>query len=130
MHVFVTGATVGDGSNRWPAIHRDDAAVLFRLALEQAPAGSVLHGVGEEGIALMHIAQTIGTALDLPVSVIEPDQAQEHFGWLAPAVGADVPASSERTRELLGWEPTHPGSARRPRAAVVERVGRQRAPLG
>jgi len=100
---------VGDGANRWPAVHRIDAAHLFRLALEQAEAGSVLHAVGDEGVAIRAIAEVIGRHLDLPVTSIAPDDAAAHFGWLAMAVGLDSPASSTLTRERFGWQPTQPG---------------------
>ena len=100
---------VGDGSNRWPAVHRLDAAHLFRLALETAPAGSVLHGVADEGVPVRTIAEVIGRHLDLPVVAIAPEDAGEHFGWLWRFLAADVPASSALTRELLGWQPTQPG---------------------
>jgi nucleoside-diphosphate-sugar epimerase len=90
-------------------VHRLDAARLFRLALEKAPAGSVLHGVADEGVPLRAIAQVIGRHLDLPVVSIAPEDAGEHFGWLAGFLAADVPASSALTRERLGWQPTHPG---------------------
>jgi nucleoside-diphosphate-sugar epimerase len=100
---------IGDGSNRWPAVHRLDAAHLFRLALENAPAGSVLHAVADEGVAIRDIAEVIGRHLDLPVVAISPEDAGEHFAWLAGFLGADSPASSALTRELLGWQPTHPG---------------------
>jgi len=100
---------LGDGSQRWPTLHRQDAAVLYRLALEKAPAGSILHGVGEQGVRLRAVAELIGARLQLPVRRVEEEDAAEHFGWLAPIVGADAPASSELTRELLSWRPTHPG---------------------
>jgi nucleoside-diphosphate-sugar epimerase len=100
---------VGDGSNRWPAVHRLDAARLFRLALETAPAGSVLHGVADEGVTVRAIADVIGRHLDLPVVAISREDAGEHFGWLAAFLAADIPASSALTRELVGWQPTHPG---------------------
>jgi nucleoside-diphosphate-sugar epimerase len=100
---------VGDGANRWPAVHRLDAARLYRLALEQAPAGSVLHGAGEEGIPVREIAEVIGRTLDLPVVPVAPEQADEHFGWLGRFLAADIPASSALTQELLGWRPTGPG---------------------
>jgi nucleoside-diphosphate-sugar epimerase len=100
---------IGDGANRWPAVHRLDAARLFRLALEQAPAGSVLHGAGEEGIPVRAIAEVIGRTLDLPVVAVAPVQADEHFGWLGRFLAADIPASSTLTQELLGWRPTGPG---------------------
>jgi nucleoside-diphosphate-sugar epimerase len=100
---------IGDGTNRWPTVHRSDAARLFRLALETAPAGSVLHGVAEEGVPVRAIAEAIGRHLDLPVTSIAPEDASEHFGWLAPFLALDTRASSALTRELLGWQPTRPG---------------------
>jgi nucleoside-diphosphate-sugar epimerase len=100
---------IGDGSNRWPAVHRFDAAHLFRLAVEQAPAGSVLHAVADEGVPIREVAGVIGRHLDVPVVSIPPEQAGEHFTWLAHFIGADSPASSALTRELLGWQPTQPG---------------------
>ncbi len=100
---------IGDGSNRWPAVHRLDAAHLFRLALEKAPAGSVLHAVADEGVPIRDIAEVIGRHLDLPVGAISPEDAAEHFAWLAGYLAIDSPASSELTRELLGWHPTNPG---------------------
>ncbi len=100
---------IGEGNNCWTAVHRLDAARLFRLALEQAPAGSVLHGVAEEGIPVRAIAETIGEHLNLPVVSVPPDQAAEHFGWLGRFLAADAPASSALTRELLGWQPNHAG---------------------
>jgi nucleoside-diphosphate-sugar epimerase len=102
-------AYIGDGSNRWPAVHRLDAARLFRLAVESAPAGAVLHGVGEEGVATRDIATMIGRHLNLPAVSVAPEDAADHFGWLAAFFGADLPASSALTRRLLGWEPVHPG---------------------
>jgi nucleoside-diphosphate-sugar epimerase len=102
-------AYVGDGANRWPAVHRADAARLFTLALDGAPAGTALHGVAEEGVALRDVAEVIGTQLDVPVVSIAPEGAIEHFGWLGMLLGADLSASSAITRELLGWEPTHLG---------------------
>ncbi|MFG2662345.1 3-beta hydroxysteroid dehydrogenase, partial [Streptomyces sp. NPDC048425] len=100
---------VGDGGNRWPAVHRLDAAHLFRLAVEKAPAGSVLHGVAEEGVALRDVAEVIGRHLDVPVTSVAPEDAAEHFAWLAAFVGIDASASNTLTRELLAWEPAHPG---------------------
>ena len=100
---------IGDGSNRWPAVHRLDAAHLFRLALEQAPAGSALHAVADEGVPIRAVAEVIGRHLDLPVVAISAEDAGEHFGWLGTFIGLDSPASSTLTRELLGWYPTHPG---------------------
>ncbi|MGO8877822.1 MAG: SDR family oxidoreductase, partial [Acidimicrobiales bacterium] len=94
---------VGDGSNRWPAVHRLDSARLFRLALENAPAGSTLHAVADEGVRIRAIAEVIGRHLDLPVVAVSPEEAGEHFTWLAPLIALDSPASSVLTRELLGW---------------------------
>ncbi|MFB7947515.1 SDR family oxidoreductase [Kitasatospora phosalacinea] len=103
-------AHVGDGANRWPAVHRHDAAVLFRLALEQAPAGSVLHGVAENGVTLRSIAGTIARGLDLPTASLTPAEAATHFAspFMAAAYAFDGPVSSTRTRDLLGWSPTGP----------------------
>ncbi|WP_063038969.1 SDR family oxidoreductase [Nocardia pseudovaccinii] len=100
---------VGDGNNRWPAGHTLDAAHLYRLALETAPAGSRLHAVDDEGVPFREIAEAIGRHLDLPVISIPPEQADAHFGFLGPLVALDNPTSSVRTRELLTWKPTHPG---------------------
>jgi nucleoside-diphosphate-sugar epimerase len=100
---------VGDGANRWPAVHRLDAARLFRLAVQGAPAGSVLHGVAEEGVPTRAIAEAIGRGLGLPAVSVAPEAAEEHFGWLAGLFGLDVQASSARTQQLLGWQPTHQG---------------------
>jgi nucleoside-diphosphate-sugar epimerase len=100
---------IGDGSNRWPAVHRFDAARLFRLALETAPAGSVLHGVADEGVQVRTIAEVIGGHLDIPVVAVSPEDAADHFGFLAAWLAADSPASSALTRELVGWEPVQPG---------------------
>lgn len=100
---------LGDGSQRWPALHRQDAASLFRLAVEHAPAGSILHGVGEQGVPLQSIAELIGRKLGLPVQSVPTEQAQEHFGWLSTIVGSDAPASSAMTQSLLAWEPRHAG---------------------
>jgi nucleoside-diphosphate-sugar epimerase len=100
---------VGDGTNRWPAVHRLDSAHLFRLAVESAPTGSTLHGVAEEGVQFRDIAEVIGRHLDVPVVSIAPEKALEHFAPLGAFVGIDSPASSTLTRELMGWEPTRPG---------------------
>ncbi|MGH9104538.1 MAG: SDR family oxidoreductase [Acidimicrobiales bacterium] len=99
---------LGDGSNRWPAVHRYDTARLFRLALEDAPAGSALHAVGEEGVAIRGVAEVIGRHLDVPVAAVAPEEAAEHFGFLAPFIGLDSPTSSVLTRARLGWQPAHP----------------------
>ncbi|WP_406168406.1 SDR family oxidoreductase [Streptomyces sp. NBC_00996] len=100
---------LGDGTNHWPSVHRLDAAPLFRLALEKAPAGSVLHAVGEEGVPLRAIAEVIGRHLNAPVTPVAAEDAGAHFGFLARILGLDMSASSTLTRELLGWQPTHPG---------------------
>jgi nucleoside-diphosphate-sugar epimerase len=103
-------AYADDGANRWPAIHRLDAARLFRLALERAPAGSPLHGTGESAVTLQTIAHLIGRMLRVPVASLTPDQFAGHLGnpFLARCFAADVPASSSRTQTLLGWTPAHP----------------------
>ncbi len=102
-------AYVCDGSNRWPAVHRLDAARLFRIALEQAPAGTVLHGVGEEGVPVREIAEVIGRHIGLPGASVSAEQAAEHFGFLGAFLGADSPASSSLTRARFGWQPAQPG---------------------
>ena len=99
---------VGDGTNRWPAVHRSDAARLARLAVESAPGGSVLHAVAEEGVPFREIAEAMGRHLDLPVTSVAPQDAPEHFGFLARFVALDSPVTATITRELLGWEPTGP----------------------
>jgi nucleoside-diphosphate-sugar epimerase len=99
---------VGDGTNRWPAVHRSDAARLARLAVESAPAGSVLHAVAEEGVPFREIAEAIGGHLGLPAESVTPADAVEHFAHLGHFVGVDSPASAEVTRNLLAWEPTGP----------------------
>ncbi len=100
---------VGDGTNRWPAVHRLDSAHLFRLAVEKAPAGSTLHAVADEGVPIRDIAEVMGRHLNVPVTSIAPEDAAGHFTWLAGFIGADSPASSTLTRELMGWQPTQPG---------------------
>jgi nucleoside-diphosphate-sugar epimerase len=102
-------AFVGDGSNRWPAVHRLDAARLFRLALENAAPGTRLHGVAEEGIAMRAIAETIGEGLGVPVRSLAEDEARTHFDWLAGFVAIDNPTSSALTRKGLGWSPKEAG---------------------
>ncbi len=102
-------AYIGDGSSRWPAVHRLDSAHLFRLALENAPAGSTLHAVADEGVPTRDIAEVIGRHLDLPMTSIALEQAAEHFTWLAGPLALDSPASSALTRDLFGWQPTHAG---------------------
>ena len=100
---------VGDGANRWPAVHRRDAARLFRMALTHAPAGSVLHAVGDEGVPTRAMAEVIARHLDVPSRTVAPGDAADRFGWLADLMTGDIPASSRHTRELLGWAPQHPG---------------------
>lgn len=100
---------VGDGANRWPAAHRLDIGRLFRLAVEKAPAGSVLHGAGEEGVAIRDVAEVIGRHLGVPVASVAPADAAEHFTWLGGFIGLDSPASSTATQALLDWRPSHPG---------------------
>jgi nucleoside-diphosphate-sugar epimerase len=100
---------IGDGTDRWPAVHRLDSARLFHLALENAPAGSTLHAVADEGVPVRDIAEVIGRHLNLPVASVPPADAGEHFTWLARFLAADSPASSTLTRERLGWHPTRPG---------------------
>ena len=100
---------IGDGSNEWPAVHVMDAAHLFRLALENAPAGSVLHAVADEGVPVRDIAEVVGRKLKIPVASIAPEDAPAHFSWLAGFLGMNSPASSALTRELMKWQPTHPG---------------------
>ncbi|MET7340494.1 SDR family oxidoreductase [Streptomyces sp. NPDC087866] len=100
---------VGDGSGRWPAAHRSDVAHLFRLALEDAPAGTTLHAAAEEGVPLRSVAETIGSHLGVPVVSVAPEDAAGHFGWLGALVSLDSPASSALTRERFGWKPAGPG---------------------
>jgi nucleoside-diphosphate-sugar epimerase len=100
---------IGDGTNRWPAVHRLDSARLFALAVDKAPPGSVMHAVAEEGVPIREIAAVIGRQLDIPVVSIPPNEADEHFTWLSGFLGLDSPASSVLTRELLGWRPAQPG---------------------
>jgi len=99
---------VGDGTNRWPAVHRSDAARLARLAVETAPAGSVLHAVGDEGVPFREIAQALGRHLGIPTASVAPADAVEHFAHLGHFVALDSPAAAAVTRELLAWEPTGP----------------------
>jgi nucleoside-diphosphate-sugar epimerase len=103
---------LGDGTSRWPAVHVKDAASLYRLAIEQAPAGTVLHAVGDEGVPVRDIAEAIGRQLDLPAKSLP---ATEYEGMFVRLLGTDMPASSALTRELLGWQPSHP--------SLVEDIG-------
>lgn len=102
-------AYVGDGGSRWPAGHTRDAARLYRLALESAPPGTRLHAVGDEGVEFRRIAEAIGRGLDVPVRSVTAEEAADYVGFLAPFIAIDNPTSADRTRELLGWEPTYPG---------------------
>jgi nucleoside-diphosphate-sugar epimerase len=102
-------AYVGDGLNRWPAVHRLDAARLYRLAVEKGSAGARYNAVAEEGVSLREIAAAIGKGLKLPVVAKSAEEASVHFGWLGMLIGADVPASSALTQQRLGWRPTQPG---------------------
>jgi nucleoside-diphosphate-sugar epimerase len=99
----------GDGANRWPAVHTLDVGRLYRLALENAPAGTRWHAVGDEGIPVREIAQSIGDHLGVPAESIPADRLEEHFGFLATLIGLDDPTSNLITRRALGWEPAHPG---------------------
>jgi nucleoside-diphosphate-sugar epimerase len=99
----------GDGSNRWPAVHRLDAARLFRLALEKAPAGARLHGIGDEGVPVRDIAGVIGQQLALPVTAISNEEAAARFGFVGWVFSQDVPASSTLTRKQLDWHPVQLG---------------------
>ena len=102
-------AYVGDGLNRWPAVHRLDAAPLYRLALEKGSAGASYHGVADEGVPFREIAETIGRRLNVPVVSKSPEEAANHFGWLAHFVAIDCPASSAQTQQKLGWAPNQLG---------------------
>ncbi|HEY2439716.1 MAG TPA: SDR family oxidoreductase [Solirubrobacteraceae bacterium] len=104
----VAGYT-GDGSNRWPAANTHDIGVLYRLALEKAPAGSTFHGVGDTGIPRKVIAETIAGKLGVETKSITDEEAPQYLGFLAAFAGFDNPTSNDKTREVLGWEPTHPG---------------------
>jgi nucleoside-diphosphate-sugar epimerase len=97
---------VGDGNNRWAAVHRLDAAKLLRLALEKGEPGARYHAVDDEGIAVRDIAGAIGRHLNVPVVTKSPKEAAKYFSFYAPFISADNPVSSQRTRKLLGWQPT------------------------
>jgi nucleoside-diphosphate-sugar epimerase len=102
-------AYIGDGSNRWPAVHRLDAARLYRLALEQGLPGARYHAVGDEGVPAREIAGAIGRHLNLPVVSLPAEKASEHFGFLGMFFGIDAPATAKLTRSELGWAPREPG---------------------
>jgi nucleoside-diphosphate-sugar epimerase len=102
-------AYAGDGLNRWPAVHRLDAALLYRLVLERGSAGGRYHGVAEEGVPFRVIAGVIGRRLNVPIVSKSPEEATKHFAWFTHFAALDNPASSKRTRELLGWDPKQPG---------------------
>jgi nucleoside-diphosphate-sugar epimerase len=100
---------VGDGENVWPAVHRSDAARLFRLVLDDAPSGSTWHAIGDEGVPARTIAEVIGRHLGIPVASIAPEAAAGHFGWIGMIWASNLPTSSELTQRRLGWLPTGPG---------------------
>lgn len=102
-------AYIGDGLNRWPAVHRFDAARLYRLAIEHGAGGLRYHATAEQGIPLKEIAGVIGRRLQLPVVALSPEEAADHFGWFVHFAAMDVPSASAQTRALLGWEPEQPG---------------------
>jgi nucleoside-diphosphate-sugar epimerase len=102
-------AFIGDGLNRWPAVHRLDAAHLYRLVLEKGIAGATYHGVADEGVPTREFAEAIGRGLNVPVASKSHEAAADHFGWIARFFGIDGPASSALTQERLGWRAVHPG---------------------
>jgi nucleoside-diphosphate-sugar epimerase len=113
----------GEGTNRWAAVHRSDAARLVALGLEKAPAGALLHAVAEDGIPVRDIAEAIGQAFDLPVRSIAPDDVQDHFGFIGTFFSMDLSATSAATRELLGWAPSGPTLVEDIEAGAYSHVG-------
>jgi nucleoside-diphosphate-sugar epimerase len=101
-------AYVGDGQNRWPAVHRLDAAQLYRLVMEKGSAGASYHAVADEGVPFQDIADVIGRRLNVPIVSKSPEEAADHFGWISHFVSVDSPASSAKTQKLLGWHATRP----------------------
>ncbi len=102
-------AYIGEGLNRWPAVHQLDSARIYRLALEQGVVGGPYHGVAEEGVPFKQIAEVIGRRLNVPIVSLNPEEATQHFTWMAHFAAMDVPTSSHRTQKLLGWQPNQPG---------------------
>ena len=102
-------AYIGEGLNRWAAAHITDVALLYRLVLEKGKAGVCYHAVGEEGVTMREIAESIGRGLKVPVVSISPDEATAHFGLIAMFAGTNMPASSALTQQWLDWHPTGPG---------------------
>ncbi|WP_018390814.1 SDR family oxidoreductase [Ancylobacter sp. FA202] len=102
-------AYVGAGDNAWPAVHVTDAARAYRVALERGPSADTFHAVGEQGVPFRAIAQAIAVGLNLTCVSLSPEEAREHFGWMARFTTLDQPTASERTRHVLGWHPTGPG---------------------
>jgi nucleoside-diphosphate-sugar epimerase len=102
-------AYVEEGNNQWPAVHRSDAAAIYRLIVEKQPSLKTLHAVAETGVPFLEIAQAIGKGLNLPVVSKSGDEIAEHFGWFAHFAAINCPSSSEQTRHALGWEPHGPG---------------------
>ncbi|MGH3156782.1 MAG: 3-beta hydroxysteroid dehydrogenase, partial [Streptosporangiaceae bacterium] len=111
-HAKGLSAYVGDGASRWAAVHRVDAARLFRLAMESAPAGTRLNATGDEGVPFRDIADVIGRHLGLPVTSISPEEAEGHFGLFAMFAQLDIAASGALAKQRFGWQPTHPGLIR------------------